>query len=288
MKYKGVLFMVITWTLFAFMSATAKHTYQYTSPEVAFFFQNFGAFLVLLPFFFRSGAKWMFSPQKGLIAARGILGGISFFCLFYSLTKIPLTDGTLLNNTAPLYVPFLAALFLGIPLRLPIVLSALIGFMGAVFILKPTGDIVRMEALPALLSGFISSLVLIMLRKLTASTPQQILFAYLSITSIAIAPIALPQIPSLPLAAFIPLICIGGLFGAGQLFFTRSFRYAEATVLAPFTYTFVVVSSLLDWYLWSHTPTISTALGIALVMLGGVLTIKFSQTEVRTERDSNP
>lgn len=281
--------MVAAWALFAFMSAFAKHSYQYTNSAVAFFFQNFVGFLFLFPYFFKDGMGWLKGDNWGLINLRGVLGGLSFFSLFFSLSKIPLTDGTLLNNTAPLFVPFLAAVFLKSPLRLPVVLSSLLGFIGVMMILKPTGGIFQIHAVPALCSGVLSALIMIVIRLLAATNPKRIIFIYLLITSAVSAPFAIPQLIDLPLIAFAPLLCVGILFGAAQVCLTRSFHYAEPTILAPFTYTFVVVSGLIDWLFWERSLSYLSAAGILLVMIGGVLTIISSRKrlEVRTGEDSN-
>ncbi len=269
--------MIGAWTLFAFMSALAKHSYTHTTTSVTFFFQNFGGFLILLPYFFGQGASWLRDGDWGLIGLRSILGGASFFCLFYALTKIPLTDATLLNNTAPLFIPFLAAIFLKTPLRLPILLSALVGFTGVIFILKPTGDVFSFDALPALFAGVASAFVMVVMRLLAGKNPKQILFSYLCITSIASAPFAIPKLSLLPLEALPPLFCIGALFGFGQVCLTWAFRHGQPTVLAPLSYTFVVVSVLLDWALWGHTPSTTSAIGATLVLVGGIATIIYGQ-----------
>lgn len=266
--------MVLAWTLFACMGACAKHCYTYTAPIVAFFFQNMGALLFLTPYFFSRGTSWIHGGAWPYLCLRGVLGGLSFFALFTALEKIPLTDGTVLNNTAPLFVPFLSAIFLKIPLRLPNFLSALIGFSGVLLMLKPTESVLSLDALPALCSGIMSAFVLIVMRKLANHSPKQILFVYLSITSLASAPFAIPQLSLLPSVAWGPLLCVGALFGLGQLLFTLALRCAEPTVLSPFTYTLVIVSGLIDWGLWGHAPSLLSGIGILFVLLGGLLTIR--------------
>jgi drug/metabolite transporter (DMT)-like permease len=280
--WKGIALMIGTWTLFSFMSALVKYSYTYTTAPVAYFFLNFGGFLTLIPYFLSGKGGWLGGGVWGLIGLRSVIGGFSFFALFVSLTSIPLTDGTLLNNTAPLFVPFFAALFLGTPLRLPICLSAMAGFAGVVLILKPTGGVLCLEAIPALLSGVGSASVMIILRLLTEQNPKRILFYYLLLSSIGVAPFAIPQLINLPAIVWPALVCVGLLFGLGQFLYTLSFRYAEPTVLAPFTYTFVVVSGLIDWVVWGHAPGVSSALGIALVLAGGILTIRYSQKKVES------
>ncbi len=228
----------------------------------------------------------MRSNQWGLIALRGALGALAFFSLFFSLSKIPLTDATLLNNTAPLFVPFLAALVLKTPLRSAICASAGIGFLGVILTLKPSAGLFQLDALPALTSGFFSAVVMILMRMLVTESPKLVIFSYLLIASIAASFFAVPQLPSLPLEAWAPLICVGVIFGSAQMCYTRSFHYAAPTLLAPFSYSFVAVSGLIDWVIWSRTPSLQSAAGIAFIALGGLLTIRYSRRAPAPEKAS--
>ena len=277
---KGITLSLLTWTLFACMGAFIKFSYSYTTTPVAFFCQNFVAFLTLIPYFFFGGTSWLNRGSWRLTFLRSALGGISFFCLFLAIKKIPLTDATLLNNTAPLFVPFLAALILKTTLRLPIFVCTLVGFSGVLMILKPSNGVFCLEALPALLSGIASALVMIVMRKLKGENPRKILVTYLVLVSLASAPFALPHLAQLPLVAWIPLSLAGICFGIGQLFLTWSSKHAEPTVLAPLSYTFVVASGILDWAIWGHSPGVASALGILLVLTGGILTIFYSRKPV--------
>ena len=277
---KGITFSLLTWSLFACMSAFIKISYTYTNTPVAFFCQNFGAFLTLIPYFFLRGTSWLNRENWRLTFLRSALGGISFFCLFLAIKKIPLTDATLLNNTAPLFVPFLAALILNTTLRLPIFVCTLVGFTGVLMILKPSDGFFCLEAFPALLSGIASAIVMIVMRQLKGENPRKILFTYLALISLASAPFALPHLLQLPLVAWIPLSLAGICFGFGQLFLTWSSKHAEPTVLAPLSYTFVVGSGILDWAIWSHSPGMASAIGILLVLSGGILTIFYSRKPV--------
>ena len=122
---------------------------------------------------------------------------------------------------------------------------------------------------------------MILMRMLAQESPKRVIFIYFLIASIASAPFAIPYILYLPLAALLPLLAVGMLFASAQMCYTRSFHYAEPTILAPFSYSFVAVSGLIDWAVWDHAPTIFSGVGILLVLLGGILTIRYSRTFVQ-------
>lgn len=270
--WKGIGLMVLTWSLFAFMSAFAKAAYAYTNPKVTFFFQNFVGFLLVAALTVRPGFT-LKSDRWPLLLARGLAGALSFFCLFYSISRIPLTDGTVLNTTAPLFLPLFLHFWLKKKSSLKVWLSSLLGFIGVVCILKPGAEILQPAALPALFSGIGSAFVMILIRLLAGEDAKKIVFVYLLIASLSIFPFAASSLPSLPAASWPYLIAIGLLFGSAQIAYTKSLAYAEPTLLAPFVYTFVVVSGCLEWLVWDRVPSLLSAFGMLLIILGGVLTI---------------
>ena len=193
--------MVLTWSLFAFMSAFAKAAYAYTNPKVTFFFQNFIGFLLVAALTIRPGFT-LKSSRWPLLLARGWAGAFSFFCLFYSISRIPLTDGTVLNTTAPLFLPLFLHFWLKKKSSLKVWLGSLLGFIGVVCILKPGAEILQPAALPALFSGIGSAFVMIVIRLLAGEDAKKIVFVYLLIASASIFPFAASSLPSLPSASW--------------------------------------------------------------------------------------
>ena len=81
----------------------------------------------------------------------------------------------------------------------------------------------------------------------------------------------------IPLAALPWLIVIGVAMYYTFTLYTRAYRYVKASVLAPTSYFAVVFAGILDWFIWQHLPDTWTVLGIALVILGGVLVLRLGQ-----------
>jgi drug/metabolite transporter (DMT)-like permease len=274
--WKGIALMILTWVLFAIMSAVAKNAYQYTNHNVTFFFQNFGAFVFLRPKF-----SLFKSKNWRLLMIRSLFGAFSFYSFFFSLNFIPLTDGTLLNTTAPLFLPVVLHFWVKKKSSLAVWLSSLLGFLGVVIILKPGTEIFQLGALPALLAGVGSAIVMVAIRQMVGEDSKRIVLIYVFIASLCALPPALPHFSALPLAIWPSLILIGLLFGTAQMLYTRALSYGEATVLAPFTYTFVIMAGLIEWAVWDRAPTLWSLFGMLLVIAGGVLTILFSRAQAK-------
>ena len=69
------------------------------------------------------------------------------------------------------------------------------------------------------------------------------------------------------------LIAAGLLGGLGQVLLTSSYRYAPASVVAPFEYASMVLALLAGYFLFGEEPTRVVLLGAAIVIAAGLLII---------------
>jgi drug/metabolite transporter (DMT)-like permease len=72
---------------------------------------------------------------------------------------------------------------------------------------------------------------------------------------------------------FAALVGIGVLGGSGHIFLTESYRYASASVLAPFDYTTMVWALVLGYLMFGETPTAAIILGSAIIAAAGLFVI---------------
>jgi drug/metabolite transporter (DMT)-like permease len=77
--------------------------------------------------------------------------------------------------------------------------------------------------------------------------------------------------PSVTEAAL--LVGAGVLGGLGQIFLTSSYRYADASLVAPFDYASMLFSVLIGYFIFAEVPTQATLVGGGVVMLAGCLII---------------
>jgi drug/metabolite transporter (DMT)-like permease len=69
------------------------------------------------------------------------------------------------------------------------------------------------------------------------------------------------------------LATIGFLGGMGHIFLTESYRYAAASVVAPFDYTSMVWALLLGYLIFGEKPTPMIILGSAIIAAAGLFVI---------------
>ncbi len=86
-------------------------------------------------------------------------------------------------------------------------------------------------------------------------------------------PMALSQWHAVPLLfGWIYLVGIGLTFVGSQLLVILAYRLASPTRLSPLMYI-TLITAILDWLIWHEVPTLLVFAGMALVVIGGVITV---------------
>jgi drug/metabolite transporter (DMT)-like permease len=68
------------------------------------------------------------------------------------------------------------------------------------------------------------------------------------------------------------LIVLTGLFGVfGQLLMTYSYRYAEASTIAPLDYSSMIMAVILGYVFFDEIPSVSVWIGAPLVVGAGLI-----------------
>ncbi len=61
--------------------------------------------------------------------------------------------------------------------------------------------------------------------------------------------------------------------GLGQILMTQAYRHAEASVVAPFEYTSLILGVAVGYWVFSEVPTLNTLIGGLIVVAAGIFII---------------
>jgi drug/metabolite transporter (DMT)-like permease len=209
-------------------------------------------------------------------AMRSLSGTASMFCWFTALSLIPLADFTAISFTAPMFLTVLAMLILGERIHAYRWTALAIGFAGVVITIGPhlTLGSSTVGVLVALGAAVFSALAIVALRGMSGSGgehPLAITF-YFSLTTVACSAVTAIAGWPMPTGEQWALIGVAALFGVfGQLLMTMSYRYAEASTLAPLDYTNLLLAVALGYYLFAEVPHWSMWIGAPLVIAAGLI-----------------
>jgi len=212
---------------------------------------------------------------------RGITGVLAFSCYVIAVTKIPLVNATLLNNTAPIFIPIITLLWLKTSIDKKIWWGIVVGFIGIIFILNPsesmlleTGDIY------ALVAGIFLAIAYVALKVLTKTESfVTVLFYYSLIAFVLTLPFAINNWSNPDLLIWIFGILTGILFISYLYLLQYAYKFVEAVKLSPFNYSAIVFTGILDWMIFDHVPEVTAIIGIILVSVGGILAITLHEKD---------
>lgn len=271
----GVLYVFLASVAYACMGVLVKFGTSKVTNEQMVFMRNFVCLVLLMPWIFLPKTKSLRTPVIGIHLIRGIAGLLNMYLFFYSIRYILLADAVLLNNTMPLFVPFVLWIWTGKKISWKLLPGLLLGFIGIIMVLQPGITIFQPAALMALGSGVFMSISMSGIRELGNTEPTyRILFYYFAIASFfSFFPLFWAwENPSL--YVWLILIGIGITAAIYQLLLTQGYQSANASKVSPIIYTAVILSAFFDWLIWDAKPHLLTYFGIILVCIGAILTLR--------------
>ncbi|MBA5777739.1 DMT family transporter [Stappia sp. F7233] len=278
----GILLKVTSALIFTGMIALVKiASERIPIGEILFARNFFGMIPVLVMIAFRGELGAAFATRRPLgHVGRAIVGASAMALWFSALARIPLPDATAISFSAPLMTVFLAWLLLGEAVRIYRWSAVFIGFCGIMVILSPHlsgsdfGDQAASGAIFAFAAACFMSLASVFVRNLTSTERTATIVLWFSALTSLFSLLTLPFGWVVPDAGdALVLVMIGLLGGIGQILLTQSYRYAEASTIAPFEYTTMLWALLVGWLLFEEVPTVEVLLGAAIVISAGIFVI---------------
>ncbi|MEJ1965150.1 MAG: DMT family transporter [Gammaproteobacteria bacterium] len=210
-------------------------------------------------------------------ALRSLSGTVSMFFLFAAVTMIPLADVTAITFTAPMFITVLAMVFLGERIHRYRWSALALGFVGVLITIGPHlsfGAGNSLGSLAALGAALFAAFAMISLRAMSGAEHAITITFYFSLTFMLCAALTAIGGWPMPTSAQLLLIVLAGLFGVfGQLLMTYSYRYAEASTIAPLDYTSMIMAIILGYAFFDEMPNLSVWIGAPLVICAGLIVL---------------
>jgi drug/metabolite transporter (DMT)-like permease len=203
---------------------------------------------------------------------RGLLLPIATLSFIAALKVMPLAEASALGFVAPLFVTLLSVPILKERVGPRRWAAVVVGFLGALVIVRPGGGLLQWAALLPLVTAASYSIYQILTRLVSRDEhPVTSLFHAIALGA-AITSAALPWVWQAPPSVFAALLLgLTGVFGGiGHLALIKAFDMAPASLLAPFGYSQVVWTMALGYLVFGDFPDPISLLGIAIVVGSGI------------------
>jgi drug/metabolite transporter (DMT)-like permease len=206
---------------------------------------------------------------------RSVLNIAAMLTFYYALSDMPLADLMAIYFAAPLCVTALSVPMLGEKVGARRWAAILVGFIGVLIIVRPTGGGFQSAALLAFGSTLLYSLMLITSRQLSTTEPSHTILFYYSIACLVSMGAMMPWHWVTPAWEDLWIIVVVGISGSvGQYCLNQAFRYGEVSLVAPLDYTGMVWAILFGFVVFGDVPSWLMLLGALVVMLSSFYVIR--------------
>jgi drug/metabolite transporter (DMT)-like permease len=260
--------MITSAALFALMTGIVRHVSLGVHPfEIGFFRYAFGV-VALIPWILYSGQARIRTRRLGLHFGRALLALATVMFFFAAVSWMPLAEATALSFTAPFFTTLGAAVVLGEVVGLRRWTAVVIGFAGAMIILRPGIDVISPPALLALASAATLAGGVLAVKKLARTESADTIVLYQSVLVLPLAAVPAAVVWTTPDGeALMWLALIGLLATLGQLAYVRAYAAADAAAVVPFDFSRLIFAALIGFALFGEQPDVWTWTGAAAIFV---------------------
>lgn len=279
---KGVLWMILAMFLFVSMDAIAKDLVKtHSVVQVTwgrYFFQVVILAVVLAPRL----RSLMVTANLRLQLVRSLLLLSTTGLYFTALMFVPLAEASAIMMVSPLVVTALSVPLLKEHVGVRRWSGVIIGFLGAMIIIRPGGDAVQMAALLPLAAACVYGFYQISTRFLSHSESILTTLCYSALLGGIITSAAVPFFWTPLTPKEWGLLVGAGLLGTlGHFALIKAFSLAPAAAISPFVYTNLIWAASYGIILFGEWPDAWTIAGAAVIAGSGLYIYRREQVRKR-------
>ena len=203
---------------------------------------------------------------------RGGFAVLSTYLFVVGLSMVSLVNASAATYTGPIFLTALAPLLLGERVGMIRWCAVLVGFVGAIIMLRPTSsglDWPMLLPAAAALCGALRDLVTRRI-SVTENSLAILLTSNLLLACVGVVVAIASWSPFRP-ADMLIIIGAGVLIAIAHYLHIESFRFAEAATVAPYRYTSIIWSALLSIVIWGDQPEVHIVIGGLIVITSGLV-----------------
>ena len=272
-KTKGIICIVTAAFCFAFMSLCVRLAGDLPSMQ-KILFRNLLAFFIV-------GAGLIRKPEKleihkgdlKFLLLRSICGTVGIVCNFYAIDHLVLSDANMLNKLSPFFAIIFSYFLLKERLTLFQGIAVVVAFIGALFIIKPTGNMTDPAAFVGMIGGAGAGAAYTYVRVLgkRGVKGKLVVMFFSAFTCLFALPFLIGHFVPMKWWQVAAMIAAGFGGAGGQIFVTKAYFYAPAKELSVFDYSQIVFSALMGFLVLGQKPDVFSFLGYVIICATAVV-----------------
>ena len=233
--------------------------------EIVMFRALFGVVLSL-PWLLRGGIGGLKTTRFPLHFWRSAANGLGMFCWFTALSMMVIGDVIALQFTTPLFVVLMAALTLGEQVGVRRWAATVVGFAGALIIIRPGLNEVTVAVFFVIASAVLYAANHVMTKPLAKTDSGGQIVFYMNIIHLPVFVVLAPLAWTDPVLGDVGWIALVGICGmTSHIFLTRAVRLADISYLAPIDFLKLPVAAGAGYFLFGDSSDLWTWTGAAVI-----------------------
>ena len=270
---KGILCITLSAACFAFMNLFIRLIGDIPSMQKCFF-RNFFALIIAVSALIRSHTK--FSIGKGnlkFLFGRSLAGGLGMICNFYAVDHLAISDASMLNKLSPFFAVAFSALIFKEKANKYDWTALIVAFVGALFVIKPSGNMSMLPAVAGALGGLGAGLAYAFVRRLgLRGENSMIIVAFFSgFTTLLLLPNFIINYVPMDARGWLFCILTGIAASGGQIFITRAYSYAPAGKISVYDFSIVIFSAILGFFVLGQLPDVYSIIGYVIIIATAIV-----------------
>lgn len=261
---------------FSAVDTVAKFLTDAFHPVQIIWFRQLGLLAGVMILLLYKGTGILHTRRLPMQVGRGVLAICSALLFVFAVKYAPLADVVAATFVAPFFLTILGALVLGERVGIHRWSAVMVGFIGALIIIRPGLGAIHPAVMLAVLAAFVYAIRQVIGRLLSDTDPTVTTIAYTAIVGSSLITLPLPFVWQSPESALqIMLLAIMAILAAfGEVLVIKALEVAEAAVVAPIHYTLIIWGTLYGFFVFGQLPDHWTWIGTAIIVLAGLYTLR--------------
>jgi drug/metabolite transporter (DMT)-like permease len=240
-------------------------------PPVEIAWLRYCVFVAMTALLARRSRAPLMARSPRLQIVRGLMLVTSAVAFMAALRSLPLADAAAIGFTSPVFITALSVPFLGEFVGRRRWAAVAMGLVGVLIVVRPGAGAFQPAALFSLASSASWAVGIVLTRKMSGSNANTTLL-WSSCTGLAVLTVLLPFdfVPPSPAQLGLALV-LGLVATTGQILMVQAYRFAPASLLAPFSYSQLLWAVLYGFLLFNALPDLLTVAGAAVIALSGAI-----------------
>ncbi|MEQ1942296.1 DMT family transporter [Mesorhizobium sp. VNQ89] len=281
----GIGLKIASVSVFVGMSAFLKAAGQLPAGQLVFFRSFFAILPVLIYLAYRGDLRMAVYTKRPMgHVMRGVIGVSAMGLSFFALTRLPLPEAVTINYAQPLFVVMFSALFLGEAVRFYRWSAVVVGLIGVLIVSWPnlsmlgSGGGMENGELAGVIAAFcaaaMAAVAMLQVRSLVQTEKSAVIVIWFSLTASVFGLLTMPfGWKAIDTWQIVFLVSAGFCGGIAQILMTEAYRHAEASTVAPFEYTSIILAIAVGYVAFGEQPTVYVILGGAIVVAAGIFIV---------------